>query len=136
MQFLRVLNALQKINMRCTLRCYSEFQATSDNLKIANSVDNNVVTRLFNHQYCYNLLTRLSNNDNNNAQCCSINIVSPVSTSVNNRCWFINTKQHCSTNNIIRWTILLSHDNRVVTARLFNQLFLGVYTFCDWSISL
>ena len=32
-------------------------------------------TRLFNHQYCYNLLTRLSNNDNNNEQACSINIV-------------------------------------------------------------
>ena len=29
------------------------------------SHDNNILTALFNHQYCYNLLTRLSNNDNN-----------------------------------------------------------------------
>ena len=28
------------------------------------SHDNNVVTALFNHQYCYNLLNKLSNNDN------------------------------------------------------------------------
>ena len=39
------------------------------------SHDNNIVTALFNHQYCYNLLTKLSNNDNNNEQACSINIV-------------------------------------------------------------
>ena len=36
---------------------------------------NNVVSALFNYQYCYNLLTKLSNNDNNNEQACSINIV-------------------------------------------------------------
>ena len=35
----------------------------------------NVVTALFNHQYCYNLLTRLSSNYSNNEQACSINIV-------------------------------------------------------------
>ena len=39
------------------------------------SHDNNVVTALFNHQYCYNLLTRLSNDDNNNDQVSSINMV-------------------------------------------------------------
>ena len=40
------------------------------------SHDNNaIIQHLFNHQYCYNLLTRLSNNDNNNKQACSINIV-------------------------------------------------------------
>ena len=39
------------------------------------SHDNNVVAALFNDQYCYNLLTRLSNNDNNNKQAWSINIV-------------------------------------------------------------
>ena len=38
------------------------------------SHDNNVVTTLFNHQYCYNLFTRLSNNDNNSEKACSINI--------------------------------------------------------------
>ena len=39
------------------------------------SCDNNVVTALFNHQYCYNLLTRLNDNDNTSEQACSINIV-------------------------------------------------------------
>ena len=38
------------------------------------SHDNNVVTALFKHQYCYNLLTRLSNNESNNEQAFSINI--------------------------------------------------------------
>ena len=49
------------------------------------SHDNNIVTALFkkfNHQYCYNLLTRLSNNDSNNEQACSFNIAFPCS---NNR---------------------------------------------------
>ena len=41
------------------------------NKKLANA---RAFTALFNHQYCYNLLTRLSNNDNNNEQACSINI--------------------------------------------------------------
>ena len=36
------------------------------------SYDNNAVIH---NQNCYNLLTRLSNNDNNNEQACSINIV-------------------------------------------------------------
>ena len=38
-------------------------------------ITHDVITSLFNHQYCYNLLTRLSNDDNNNKQACSINIV-------------------------------------------------------------
>ena len=38
------------------------------------SHENNVVTAILLHQYCYNLLTKLSNNDNNNEQACSINI--------------------------------------------------------------
>ena len=43
------------------------------------SHDNNVVTSLFHHQYCYNLLTRLNNNDNNSEQACSVNIIFSVS---------------------------------------------------------
>ena len=58
--------------------------------------DNNVVTALFDHQYCYNLLTRLSNIDNNNEQACSIYI---VFSCFNNRCCFINAEQHCWNNN-------------------------------------
>ena len=74
-------------------------------------------TTLFNHQYCYNLLTRLSNNDNYNEQSCSINIVVSY---FNNReqllllhqCWTTLLKQ--------QWSTLFSHDNNVVTA-LFNH---------------
>ena len=67
-------------------------------------------------------------------------LFSPVPTTMNNRCCFINSEQHCwnnskqhiirslnnivivetIVNNIIRWT-LFSHDNRVVKAS-FNQL--------------
>ena len=61
------------------------------------SHDNNVVTALFNHQYCYNLLTRLSNDDNNNKQACSINIVSSC----------LNNIVETIVNNIVRWTTLL-----------------------------
>ena len=42
----------------------------------------NVVTALFNHQYCYNLLTRLSNNDKNNDKLVPSILFSPVSTTV------------------------------------------------------
>ena len=70
-----------------------------------NAVVNNVVTALFNHQYCYNLLTRLSKN-NNNEQACSINI---VFSCFNNRCFinaeqhcWNNSEQHCSLNNIFK----------------------------------
>ena len=45
------------------------------------SDDNNVVTALFNHQYCYNLLTRLSK-IYNSKQACSINLLSPVQTTI------------------------------------------------------
>ena len=53
---------------------------------------NDVVTTLFNRQYCYNLLTRLSNNDNNSEQPCSINI---TSCCFNNCCCYNNAEQHC-----------------------------------------
>ena len=61
--------------LRCTqwtMLCCTQWTMLSTRLF---SHDNNVVTASFNHQYCYNLLTRLSNNDNNNEQACSINIV-------------------------------------------------------------
>ena len=79
-----------------------------------NNVNN--VTALFNHQYRYNLLTRLSNNDNNNEQACCVNI---VFSCFNDRCCFINTEQH--------WRTLFSHDNRVVTA-LFNQQHCAIFS--------
>ena len=92
------------------------------------SHDNNVVTALFNHQYCYNLWTRLSNNE----QACSINI---VFSCFNNReqplllhqCWTTLLKQlwttlfvqkHCSA--VI--TMLLQHfptNNAVTTCADF-----------------
>ena len=89
------------------------------------SHDNNVVTALFNHQYCYNLLTRLSNNDNNSEQASSINIA--FFSCFNNReqplllhqC-MLNNIVETIVNNIVRSTTLFSHDNRVVTV-LFNQ---------------
>ena len=86
------------------------------------SHDYNVVTALFNHQYCYNLLTRLSNNDNNNEQACSINIFllfqQPWTTVV--ALSMLNHIVETRVNTIVGWTTLFSHDNRVVTA-LFNQ---------------
>ena len=77
-----------------TMLCCTQWTMLSTRLF---SHHNNVVTALFNHQYCYSLLTRLSNNDNNNEQACSI-LFSPVSTTVNNRCCFINAEQHCWNN--------------------------------------
>ena len=63
-------------------------------------------------------------------------LFSPILTTVNNCCCFINAEQHCwnnseqhcsfnnigetIVNNIVRSTTLFSHDNRVVTP-LFNQ---------------
>ena len=97
------------------------------------SHDNNVVTALFNHQYCYNLLTRLSNNDNNSEQACSINIVfscsnnreqplllhqwlnNIVETIVNN----LFVQQHCSA----MVTMLLQYcstNNAVTTCAIFS----------------
>ena len=61
--------------------------------------DNNAVTALFNHQYCYNLLTRFNNNDNNNEQAYVLSILfSPVSTTgttavLLHRCWTTLLKQ-------------------------------------------
>ena len=55
-----------------TMLCCTQWTMLSTRLF---SHDNNVVTALFNHQYCYNLLTRLSDNRNDSEQACSINIV-------------------------------------------------------------
>ena len=49
--------------------------STVNNVVLHPLIVYSIVTALFNHQYCYNLLTRLCNNDNNNEQACSINIV-------------------------------------------------------------
>ena len=64
------------------------------------SHENNVVTALFNHQYRYNLLTRLSDNDNNNEQACPINIVFSCS---NNReqSLLLNEQDCCITNKTV-----------------------------------
>ena len=68
---------------------------------------NNVVAALFNHQYCYNLLTRSSNNVNNDEQACSINIVFSCS---NNR--WTNASSTCKPNLIkletMNWLIKIS----------------------------
>ena len=72
------------------------------------SHENNLVTALFNHQYCYNLLTRLNSNDNNSEQVCSINI---AFSCFNNRCCLINVVETII-NNIVRSTTLFSRDNR------------------------
>ena len=71
------------------------------------SHENNLVTALFNHQYCYNLLTRLNSNDNNSEQVCSINI---AFSCFNNRCCLINVVETII-NNIVRSTTLFSRDN-------------------------
>ena len=68
-------------------------------------------TAVFNHQYCYNLLTKLNNNDNNSEHACSINIVETLLKQ-----WWTTllVEQHYSLNyivetilNIVRWTTLL-----------------------------
>ena len=67
--------------------------------------DNNAVTALFNHQYCYNLLTRFNNNDNNNKQACSINIVFSCFNNRNNRVVassMLNNIVETIVNNIVR----------------------------------
>ena len=44
------------------------------------------------------------------------NIVSPVPTIVNNRCFLINAEQHCSTNNDVKTCAIFSYvDPEVVT---------------------
>ena len=82
---------------------------------------------MFNHQYCYNhgynLLTRLSNNDNiNNMNKLVISILfSPVSiTVVMLHASMLNNIVERIVNNIVHSTTLFSHDNWVVMA-LFNH---------------
>ena len=71
-------------------------------------------------KYCYNLLARSSNNDNNNEQACSINIVFSCSNNSEqplllHQCWTM-LKQHCSLiNNIFQ------QCSRVVIALLNQQ---------------
>ena len=79
------------------------------------SHDDNVVKALFNHQCCYNLSTRLSNNDNNNEQAYSINTVFSCLNNREQPRW-----NNIIVNNIVHWTALFSHNNCVVTV-LFNQ---------------
>ena len=106
-----------------TLLCYTQWTMLSTRLF---SHDNNVVTALFNHQYCYNLLTTLSNNDNNREQACSINIDfscsnwQPWTTTCIVVSLMLNNIVETIVNSIVRSTTLFGHDNRVVTA-LFNQ---------------
>ena len=64
---------------------------------------------LFNHQYCYNLLTRLSNDDDNNEQACP--------TIVNNRCCFISAEQHCWNNSEQHCSVMIT----VLLHPLFNK---------------
>ena len=105
-------NLLQVVNRRWTMLCCQLWTLlccspwTMLSTRLFNH-DNNVVAALLNHQYCYILLTRLSNNDE---QACSVNIVFFCS---NNRCCFINAGQPIAetiVNNIVRWTTLFSHD--------------------------
>ena len=97
------------------------------------SHDNNVVTALFNHQYCYNLLTRLSNNDNNNEQACSINIAfscfnNREQPSLLHQCWTTSSKQQLTTLFVEQRcsatiTVLLRHcstNNAVTTGATFS----------------
>ena len=88
------------------------------------SHDNNVVTALFNHQYCYNLLTRLNNNNNNDEQDCSINT---VFSCFNNRCCFINVEQDC-------WNNSERHCNNMLLQHCSTNL-RAIFTCVDYGIA-
>ena len=87
---------------------------------------NDVFTTFLNHQYCYNLLTKLSNNDNNSEQPCSINIGSSFSITVVASSMQNNIVKRI-VNNIVRSTTSFSHDNSVVTTFSNQQCY---YNFC------